>query len=107
MISYYTAGSKDHNLDNQRVHAIKGSSTNLWDSTWEYEGIPTFSGVPEMKADICSVGRIDFPGKDEWSIDATVLFVGAERYIVYSTFDGDGTLHNSCKIAANTDFVGV
>jgi hypothetical protein len=35
--SYYSAGTSG-TLDNQRLHALRGSSTNIWDSTWSFAG---------------------------------------------------------------------
>lgn len=32
---YYVAGTSD-TLDNQHIHALKGSSNIIWDSTWSY-----------------------------------------------------------------------
>ena len=33
---YYVAGTSD-TLDNQHIHVLKGSSTDIWESTWSYE----------------------------------------------------------------------
>lgn len=66
---YYSAGTSG-TLNNQRTHALKGSSTNIWDSTWSY------------------AGRIAIPNRDVWAIDSTVLIVGTTRYLVYSSWDG-------------------
>ncbi|KXN87392.1 Extracellular exo-alpha-(1-_5)-L-arabinofuranosidase [Leucoagaricus sp. SymC.cos] len=66
---YYSAGTSG-TLDNQRLHALRGSSTNIWDSTWSF------------------AGRITIPNRDVWAIDGTVLVLGSTRYLVYSSWDG-------------------
>ncbi|KAJ7281515.1 Arabinanase/levansucrase/invertase [Mycena rebaudengoi] len=66
---YYSAGTAN-TFDNQRIHALRGSSTIIWDSTWSY------------------AARIAIPNRDVWSIDATVLINGANEYLVYSSWDG-------------------
>ncbi|KAL0953737.1 hypothetical protein HGRIS_004927 [Hohenbuehelia grisea] len=66
---YYSAGTSG-TFDNQRVHALRSSATNIWDSTWSY------------------ASRIAIPNRDVWSIDATVLVLGNTRYLVYSSWDG-------------------
>ncbi|KAF7430842.1 hypothetical protein PC9H_006556 [Pleurotus ostreatus] len=66
---YYSAGTAG-TLDNQRIHVLRGSSNIIWDSSWSY------------------ASRITIPNRDVWSIDATVLIVGANRYLVYSSWDG-------------------
>lgn len=33
--SYYSAGTASTS-DNQRLHVLKGSSSNIWDSTWSF-----------------------------------------------------------------------
>ncbi|KAF8659840.1 hypothetical protein AX16_001725 [Volvariella volvacea WC 439] len=66
---YYSAGSSG-TFDNQRMHVLRGSSTNIWNSTWSY------------------AGRIAVPNRDVWSIDETVLVLGDTRYLVYSSWDG-------------------
>ncbi|KIY66548.1 glycoside hydrolase family 43 protein [Cylindrobasidium torrendii FP15055 ss-10] len=66
---YYTAGVSANSND-QHIHALKGSSNIIWDSTWSY------------------ASRITIPNRDVWSIDATVLIVGSSRYLVFSSFDG-------------------
>jgi len=35
--SYYSAGTSG-TFDNQRLHALRGSSTIIWDSDWSYAG---------------------------------------------------------------------
>ncbi|PBK72397.1 glycoside hydrolase family 43 protein [Armillaria solidipes] len=67
--SYYTAGVSG-TFDDQYLHVLKGSSTNIWDSEWSYEG------------------RISIPNRDYWSIDGTLLFYGSATYLVYSAWDG-------------------
>ncbi|KAJ7115974.1 Arabinanase/levansucrase/invertase [Mycena epipterygia] len=66
---YYVAGTTG-TFDNQRVHALRGSASIIWDSTWSY------------------ASRIAIPNRDVWSIDPTVLINGANEYLVYSSFDG-------------------
>ncbi|KAB5588379.1 Glycoside hydrolase family 43 protein [Ceratobasidium theobromae] len=68
--SYYTAGTTG-TFDNQRLHVLKGSSTDIWESTWSY------------------ASRITIPNRDVWAIDATVLFLSAGPYLVFSSWDGD------------------
>ncbi|KAG8681284.1 hypothetical protein FRC08_015737 [Ceratobasidium sp. 394] len=34
---YYTSGTSA-NYDGQRLHVLKGNSSNIWDSTWSYAG---------------------------------------------------------------------
>ncbi|KAK0501354.1 Arabinanase/levansucrase/invertase [Armillaria luteobubalina] len=66
---YYTAGVSG-TFDDQYLHVLKGSSTNIWDSEWSYEN------------------RISIPNRDLWSIDATLMFYGSATYLVYSAWDG-------------------
>ncbi|KAG9077773.1 hypothetical protein FS749_010302 [Ceratobasidium sp. UAMH 11750] len=69
--SYYTSGTSA-NYDGQRLHVLKGNSSNIWDSTWSY------------------AGKLTVPNRDDvWSIDATVLRHSTGKYLVYSSFDGD------------------
>jgi hypothetical protein len=37
LYSYYSAGTSA-NFDGQRLHVLKGSSTDIWASTWSYAG---------------------------------------------------------------------
>lgn len=37
---------------------------------------------------ITFTARITVPNRDVWSIDATVLVYGSDRYLVYSSWDG-------------------
>ncbi|KAF8749798.1 Glycosyl hydrolases family 43 [Rhizoctonia solani] len=67
---YYTAGVSA-NLDGQRLHVLKGSSNDIWASSWSY------------------AGRIAIPNRDVWAIDATILFLPAGPYLVFSSWDGD------------------
>ncbi|KAL5634380.1 hypothetical protein ACGC1H_002443 [Rhizoctonia solani] len=67
---YYSAGVSG-NFDGQRLHVLKGSSTDIWASTWSY------------------AGRIAIPNRDVWAIDATVLFLSTGPYLVFSSWDGD------------------
>jgi GH43 family beta-xylosidase len=69
LYSYYTAGTSG-TFDNQRLHVLEGSSTELWASTWKYSS------------------RITLPGRDGWAIDATIMFLGGKQYLVYSSWDG-------------------
>ncbi|PVF96903.1 glycoside hydrolase family 43 protein, partial [Serendipita vermifera] len=69
---YYTAGPSGTNYDNQRLHVIKASSTDLWASTWSY------------------AGRLAFPNRDIWSIDGSVLKLNGNNYIIYSGQDTGG-----------------
>ncbi|TFK39788.1 glycoside hydrolase family 43 protein [Crucibulum laeve] len=92
---YYSAGTSG-TFDNQRIHALRGSSNIIWDSSWSY------------------ASRITIPNRDVWSIDATVLIVGSTRYLVYSSWDGSNqclwiaqmtsatTVGNAVKIATPT-----
>ncbi|PVF99261.1 Arabinanase/levansucrase/invertase [Serendipita vermifera] len=66
---YYTAGTAG-SLDNQRIHTLKSSGTNIWDSTWSYSG------------------RIVIPNRDIWAIDQTILRYGGNNYLVYSSWNG-------------------
>ncbi|KAF8645303.1 hypothetical protein AX16_007918, partial [Volvariella volvacea WC 439] len=68
---YYSAGTSG-TFDNQRVHAIKGSSSDLWASTWSY------------------AGRVVPPNRDVGFIDGTVLVVNNNRYLVFSSWDSPG-----------------
>ncbi|KAB5588377.1 hypothetical protein CTheo_8178 [Ceratobasidium theobromae] len=67
---YYSAGTSG-TFDNQRVHVLKGSSSDIWASTWSY------------------AGRIVIPNRDVWAIDATILFLSSGPYFVFSSWDGD------------------
>ncbi|KIM75265.1 glycoside hydrolase family 43 protein [Piloderma croceum F 1598] len=67
---YYVAGTSD-TLNNQHIHVLRGSSTDIWASTWSYET------------------RIVIPNRDVWAIDPTVLITSAGEYLVYSSWDGD------------------
>ncbi|KAH7335021.1 Arabinanase/levansucrase/invertase [Rhizoctonia solani] len=67
---YYTAGVTG-NFDGQRLHVLKGSSSDIWASTWSY------------------AGRIVIPNRDTWAIDATIMFLPAGPYLVFSSWDGD------------------
>ncbi|TFL02561.1 glycosyl hydrolase [Pterulicium gracile] len=93
---YYSAGSSG-TFDNQRSHVLKGSSTNIWNSSWSYSG------------------RLVIPNRDVWAIDDTVLVIGNDRYFVFSSWDGPvtdtknprlmtsaTTLGNATKISAPT-----
>ncbi|KAG8782235.1 hypothetical protein FRC12_021059 [Ceratobasidium sp. 428] len=95
---YYTAGtSGTANFDNQRLHVLKGSSSDIWASTWSYQT------------------RLVIPNRDVWAIDATVLFLAAGPYLVFSSWDGDQqclwiskmnsatSLGNAYKISAPTN----
>ncbi|KAG8758046.1 hypothetical protein FRC14_000898 [Serendipita sp. 396] len=67
---YYTAGpNAGSDLSGQRVHVIKASGSDLWSSTWSY------------------AGRIAFPNRDVFSLDATVLTINGSKYLVYSSTD--------------------
>ncbi|KAF8728448.1 Glycosyl hydrolases family 43, partial [Rhizoctonia solani] len=69
---YYTAGvAGTANFDGQRLHVLKGSSNDIWASSWSY------------------AGRIVIPNRDVWAIDATVLFLPSGPYLVFSSWDGD------------------
>ncbi|KAG9083312.1 hypothetical protein FS749_006138 [Ceratobasidium sp. UAMH 11750] len=35
---YYTAGTEKNTPHNQRMHAIKGNSSDIWASAWSYAG---------------------------------------------------------------------
>lgn len=84
--SYYSAGTSG-TFDNQRLHALRGSSTIIWDSTWSYAGnyswsISSFACLSKIP------GRLVIPNRDVWAIDGTVLVLGSTRYLVYSSWDG-------------------
>ncbi|KAG8989360.1 hypothetical protein FRB94_001463 [Tulasnella sp. JGI-2019a] len=67
--SYYVAGVSA-NSGSQRVYALKGSSTDIWASTWSY------------------AGEINPTGFTAWMIDPTVLLYGGKEYLVFSAFSG-------------------
>ncbi|KAG9121943.1 hypothetical protein FRC07_001872 [Ceratobasidium sp. 392] len=67
---YYSAGNTG-NFDGQRLHVLKGSSNDIWASSWSY------------------AGRLAVPNRDTWAIDGTVLFLSAGPYFVFSSWDGD------------------
>ncbi|CUA73066.1 alpha-N-arabinofuranosidase [Rhizoctonia solani] len=67
---YYAAGISG-TFDGQYLHVLKGSSTDIWESTWSY------------------AGRIAIPNRDVLAIDATVLFLSTGPYLVFSSWDGD------------------
>ncbi|KAF8749160.1 Glycosyl hydrolases family 43 [Rhizoctonia solani] len=70
---YYTAGvAGTANFDGQRLHVLKGSSNDIWASSWSYAG-----------------GTHRDPNRDVWAIDATVLFLPSGPYLVFSSWDGD------------------
>ncbi|KAH6909951.1 glycoside hydrolase family 43 protein [Coprinopsis sp. MPI-PUGE-AT-0042] len=66
---YYSAGTAG-TFDNQRMHVLKGSSTNIWSSSWSY------------------AGRIVIPNRDIWGIDGSIMVIGETRYWIYSSWDG-------------------
>ncbi|KAF8644291.1 hypothetical protein AX16_008566 [Volvariella volvacea WC 439] len=68
---YYSAGPRD---SWERAHALKGSSTDIWASTWTYAGAP----AP--------------PNRDFASliIDGTVLIRNNVRYFIFSSWDTGG-----------------
>ncbi|GLB41911.1 putative glycosyl hydrolases family 43 [Lyophyllum shimeji] len=92
---HYSAGTSG-TYDNQRTHVLRGSSSDIWASTWSY------------------AGRIVIPNRDVWAIDSTVLNVNGNRYLVYSSWDGANqclfisqmtsatTVGNTVKIATPT-----
>ncbi|KAF9454344.1 glycoside hydrolase family 43 protein [Macrolepiota fuliginosa MF-IS2] len=92
---YYTAGTSD-TLDNQRLHALRGSSSDIWGSSWSF------------------AGRIVIPNRDVWAIDGTILTVNSNKYLVYSSWDGSNqclwisqmtsatTVGNTVKISTPT-----
>ncbi|KAG8782236.1 hypothetical protein FRC12_021060 [Ceratobasidium sp. 428] len=94
---YYTAGPAGSTTDNQRMHAVKGSSSDIWASTWSY------------------AGRLVVPNRDTWGIDGTVMTLSSGKYWVYSSYDGDQqclwiakmngplSLQNGYKISAPTN----
>ncbi|KDN39264.1 hypothetical protein RSAG8_08899, partial [Rhizoctonia solani AG-8 WAC10335] len=67
---YYTAGVSG-TFDGQHLHVLKGSSTDIWESTRSY------------------AGRIAIPNRDVWAIDVTVLSLSSGPYLVFSSWDGD------------------
>ncbi|KAG8989361.1 hypothetical protein FRB94_001464 [Tulasnella sp. JGI-2019a] len=66
---YYVAGVSA-NTNSQRVYAVKGSSTDLWASTWSF------------------AAEINPTGFTAWMIDPTVLLYGGSEYLVFSAFSG-------------------
>ncbi|KAF8307182.1 glycoside hydrolase family 43 protein [Clavulina sp. PMI_390] len=68
-ISYYVAGSSS-TFNDQRVYALKGSSTNIWSSTWSF------------------AGQIVPPNWNYWMIDPTVMILSSGEYLVFSAFSG-------------------
>ncbi|EJD48641.1 Arabinanase/levansucrase/invertase [Auricularia subglabra TFB-10046 SS5] len=74
---YYSAGSSG-TFDNQKLHALEGSSNDIWASSWSYKS------------------RITIPNRDVWSIDGTLMFLGSNTYLVYSSWDGN----NQCLYIA-------
>ncbi|KAF8659831.1 hypothetical protein AX16_001716 [Volvariella volvacea WC 439] len=79
---YYSAGTR--NVDNQRMHALRSSSSNIWNSTWSY------------------AGKLTEPNREGWSIDHTVLVVGNARYLVFSSYEGAMGTNQSLWIAPMT-----
>ncbi|GJC81439.1 extracellular exo-alpha-(1-_5)-L-arabinofuranosidase [Colletotrichum liriopes] len=78
---YFTAGGSA-NLDNQRMHVLRGGTTP-WDS-YTY------------------VGRI---GADEWAIDASILRTPQHgEFLMYSCFHG-AAYQSICIQKLNTDYV--
>ncbi|QRW13039.1 glycoside hydrolase family 43 protein [Ceratobasidium sp. AG-Ba] len=95
---YYTAGrSGNQAIDTQRMHAVKGSSSDIWASTWSY------------------AGRLVVPNRDTRGIDGTVMTLSSGKYWLYSSYDGDEqclwiakmngplSLENGYKISAPTN----
>lgn len=58
--SYYSAGTSE-TFDNQHLHVLEGSSTDIWNSTWSYKS------------------RVTIPNRGVWSIDGTVCLHLAPR----------------------------
>ncbi|CAE6433169.1 unnamed protein product [Rhizoctonia solani] len=77
---YYTAGTAG--VENQHIHALKSSSSDLWTSTWSY------------------AGRVTIPNKDTWSIDATILNHSSGSYLVYSAYDSTVFQSDQCMYIA-------
>ncbi|QRV80648.1 glycoside hydrolase family 43 protein [Ceratobasidium sp. AG-Ba] len=69
---YYTAGPSGNN-DSNRIHAIKGSASDIWASSWSYAGVLV-------------------PGnRDKAMLDGTVLSHSSGNYLVWSSWeDGVG-----------------
>ncbi|KAG8729803.1 hypothetical protein FRC11_007964 [Ceratobasidium sp. 423] len=61
---YYTSGAQD-----KHIHVIKGSSNDIWESTWSH------------------IGRIVVPNHDDWAIDATVMNHTSGLYLAFSGHD--------------------
>ncbi|KAF8598769.1 Arabinanase/levansucrase/invertase [Ceratobasidium sp. AG-I] len=62
---YYTAGASG-NYDSNRIHVLKGSSSDIWASSWSY------------------AGRIAPPNRDLWALDASVLTHSSGSYLIWS-----------------------
>ncbi|KAJ1299766.1 hypothetical protein OPQ81_000675 [Rhizoctonia solani] len=77
---YYTAGTAG--VENQGIHVLKSSSSDLWASTWSY------------------AGRVAIPNKDVWSIDATILNHSTGSYLVYSAYDSAVFQSDQCLYIA-------
>ncbi|KAF8748704.1 Glycosyl hydrolases family 43 [Rhizoctonia solani] len=77
---YYTAGTAG--VENQHIHALKSSSSDLWASVWSY------------------AGRVTIPNKDTWSIDATILNHSSGSYLVYSAYDSTVFQSDQCMYIA-------
>ncbi|QRV98481.1 glycoside hydrolase family 43 protein [Ceratobasidium sp. AG-Ba] len=95
---YYTASPAELGPGrNQRMHAVKGSSSDIWGSTWSY------------------AGRLVVPNRDTHGIDGTVMTLSSGKYWLYSSYDGDEqclwiakmngplSLQNGYKISAPTN----
>ncbi|KAF8644292.1 hypothetical protein AX16_007920 [Volvariella volvacea WC 439] len=65
---YYSAGPRDAW---ERAHALKGSSADIWNSTWTYAGAP----APPNRSNTSLI------------IDGTVLVLNDVRYFVFSSWD--------------------
>ncbi|KAF8074863.1 Arabinanase/levansucrase/invertase [Lyophyllum atratum] len=91
---YYSAGTSG-TFDNQRTHALKGSSTSIWNSSWSY------------------ASRLAIPNRDVWAIDSTVLITGsgatfkalipqADPPLCYSKMNSATSVGNTVKISTPT-----
>ncbi|KAG8795786.1 hypothetical protein FRC12_009793 [Ceratobasidium sp. 428] len=77
---YYSAGTRG--AENQHLHALKGSSSDLWASTWSY------------------AGHVTIPNKDTWSIDGTILNHTSGSYLVFSAYSGTTFQSDQCLYIA-------
>ncbi|KAH6874246.1 glycosyl hydrolase [Coprinopsis sp. MPI-PUGE-AT-0042] len=78
---YYSAGTAG-TFDNQRMHVLKGSSTNIWNSSWSYAGLSW------------SLGRHDTGFIRVWD--------GADQCLWIAKMNSATTVGNAVKISTPT-----